>query len=83
MKYGYTINNKLMANNNGMLLTVDAYDPYNPLDLPPNTIRVRTSDGQPPVNGHYSSATLVPGTTDVYDVYKSGKDFNHLFERFN
>ena len=53
-------------------------DPLNPLNLPTNTVRVRTNDGQPPVRGEYSSyetATLVTGTSDVYDVYKSGTDF--------
>ena len=69
MKFGYTINNKLMMNSNGKLLGVD---PYNPLNLPQGTIRVRTNDGQPPVNGSYNSATLVEGTTDVYDVYRGG-----------
>ena len=57
-------------------------DPYNPLDLPPNTVRVRTSDGNAPVKGlvtSYETATLVEGTTDVYDVYKSGTDFGSLF----
>ena len=47
---------------------------YNPLNLPANTVRVRTSDGNAP-NGNYSSyetATKVTGTNDVYDVYKSG-----------
>lgn len=56
-------------------------DPYNPLNLPPNIVRVRTSDGNPPYNGavtSYETATLVPGTTDVYDVYKSGTDFEDL-----
>lgn len=50
-------------------------DLYNPLDLPPNTIRVRTSNGNPPAKGSstsYETATLVAGTNDVYDVYKSG-----------
>ena len=54
-------------------------DPYNPLNLPSNTVRVRTSDGNPPVKDEYltkyETATLVPGTTDVYDVYKSGNSF--------
>ena len=56
-------------------------DPYNPLNLPPNTMRVRTSDGEPPVKDgdtSYETATLVTGTTDVYDVYKSGTDFRLL-----
>ena len=49
--------------------------------LPPNTVRVRTNDGNVPYNGSnasYETATLVPGTTDVYDVYKSGTDFSNL-----
>lgn len=62
-------------------------DPYNPLGLPPNTMRVRTSDGNPPqapaASGHtpsYERATLVPGTTDVYDVYRSGTSFGFLLD---
>ena len=57
-------------------------DPYNPLNLPPNTVRVRTNDGNAPVKDSktsYETATLVSGTTDIYDVYKSGTDFNNLF----
>jgi surface protein len=57
-------------------------DPYNPLNLPPNTVRVRTSDGNVPYKADgasYDSATLVTGTTDVYDVYKSGTDFSQMF----
>lgn len=56
-------------------------DPYNPLNLPPNTVRVRTSDGNPPIKAAtttYENATLVTGTADVYDVYKSGTDFTRL-----
>ena len=56
-------------------------DPYNPLDLPPNTIRVRTKDGAAPIKNifaTYKSATLVAGTTDTYDVYKSGSDLTRL-----
>lgn len=55
--------------------------PYNPLDLPPGVIRVRTSDRKPPDKSEYTtyeSAVLVPGTTDVYDVYKSGTDFSNV-----
>ena len=51
-------------------------DPYNPHDLPPGTLRVRTSDGNPPIKvgsyTTYETATLVPGTSDVYDVHKTG-----------
>ena len=43
-------------------------DPYNPLGLPPNTVRVRTSDGNAPYKdaAQYETATLVAGTSDVY-----------------
>ncbi len=59
-------------------------DPYNPLNLPPNTVRVRTNDGLVPYKASsagalYETATLVEGTSDVYDVYKSGADFRNLF----
>lgn len=56
---------------------------YNPLNLPPNTVRVRTSDGNPPIYkgsiNYYERATLVPGTTDVYDVYRSGTSLHAMF----
>lgn len=75
----YTVNNKVLKNSaNDKWLTKKAVDPYNPLGLPPNTVRVRTSDGNAPIKGTYTSyetATLVSGTTDVYDVYKSGTNF--------
>lgn len=75
-----------LAFNNETLLYNNQYElyyfnPYNPLDLPPNTVRVRTSDGNPPIKGAnttYSTATLVTGTTDVYDVYKSGTKFTRF-----
>lgn len=55
-------------------------DPYNPLGLPANTVRVRTSDRNPPASGQaaYSTATLVEGTLDVYDVYRSGTSLSYL-----
>lgn len=56
-------------------------DPYNPLGLPANTVRVRTNNGKAPTKGnntYYETATLVQGTSDVYDVYKSGTDFSYF-----
>ena len=53
-------------------------DPYNPLNLPANTVRVRTNDGLVPYKSSdtsYDTATLVEGTSDVYDVYKHDNDF--------
>ena len=52
--------------------------------LPPieaNTVRVRTNDGNVPYKHQYATyqtATLVQGTTDIYDVYKSGTSLNDL-----
>ena len=65
---------------NGIKIWPEDTDPYNPLNLPPNTVRVRTSDGKVPDKSSstattYETATLVEGTTDVYDVYKSGTNF--------
>lgn len=82
----YTFNDKIITINNKWCEEyVEPVDPYNPLGLPANTVRVRTSDGNVPARFPYSAsetkyetATLVPGTTDVYDVYKSGTSFNQL-----
>ena len=81
----YTFNDKIITINNKWCeeyVEPPAPDPYNPLGLPANTVRVRTSDGNPPNKGSsttYETATLVSGTTDVYDVYKSGTDFSSMF----
>ena len=79
----YTINNKVLKNSvtDKWLIKIPV-DPYNPLGLPSNTIRVRTRNGNEPI-GTYDTATLVPGTTDVYDVYRSGTDFSNFFYNFN
>jgi surface protein len=60
-----------------------APDPPIPPPIAANTVRVRTNDGQAPVKGgltSYETATLVAGTSDVYDVYKSGTSFDDLLD---
>jgi len=83
----YTVNNKVLKNSDNdkwLIKKETPIDPYNPLGLPANTVRVRTSDGEPPIKvsgsypTSYETATLVTGTTDVYDVYKSGTDFTQF-----
>ncbi len=78
----YTLNGKVLKNAvNDKWLTKKEGDPYNPLNLPPNTVRVRTRDGNAPSKedgATYDTATLVAGTSNVYDVYKSGTDFSNL-----
>lgn len=83
----YTLNGKVLKNAaTDKWLTKKEADPYNPLGLPPGTVRVRTSDGQVPVkatgyaSATYETATLVVGTSDVYDVYKSGTNFESLLK---
>ena len=75
-------NNSLLRFNNYVIDPGSTPVPPTPI-LPANTVRVRTSDGQPPIKDEaapatYETATLVTGTTDVYDVYKSGTDFEGL-----
>lgn len=73
-------NNIVLKYADKWLFPIESSD-LNPLNLPPNTVRVRTSDGNVPTNiklTTYETATLVPGTTDVYDVYKSGTNFDYL-----
>lgn len=76
-------NNIVLKYDSKWLFPIESID-FNPLNLPPNTVRVRTSDGNPPVKDYpytrYETATLVPGTTDIYDVYKSGTNFYMLFK---
>jgi len=45
----YTLNGKVLKNSaNDKWLTKKEIDPYNPLGLPPNTVRVVTPNNQPP-----------------------------------
>lgn len=47
----FTISNTFAAINNRL---VKRFDPFNPLDLPPNTVRVRTNDWNAPRTGSYT-----------------------------
>ncbi len=89
MSIAFAFNNKMMKYGTHVMGIVISPPDYNPLNLPPNTVRVRTSDGQPPSKGYniniesfpqtsYDTATLVAGTSDVYDVYKAGTSFEYL-----
>ena len=52
-------------------------DPYNPLDLPPNTIRVKFKSGYTPTMG--DTQTLVDSNENVWDIYKQSNDWSNLF----
>jgi len=70
--------------NNDVIVAPDGkwLDFVQPLPDPlPGHLLVRTYDGNPPIKVYdttYETATLVPGTTNVYDVYKSGTSFRKL-----
>ena len=74
--------NFIVTDNNSWLSESSSPGPTPPTPvLPAGTVRVRTSDGNAPIKGEYTSyetATLVEGTTDIYDVYKSGTSFKAL-----
>lgn len=53
-------------------------DPYNPLGLPDNTIRVKFSSGYTPDMGN--SQTLVDSTNNVWDIYKRSNNWYELFK---
>ena len=77
-----TNDNKFALWNNKALQFV-ASEPEPPVPPVIPSVRVRTSDGNVPKKSWsttYDSAILVPGTTDVYDVYKSGTSFDYLFQ---
>ena len=80
--------NFIVTDNNSWLSESSSPGPTPPTPvLPAGTVRVRTSDGNAPIKNEatlienrtsYETATLVSGTNDVYDVYKSGDSFYNL-----
>ena len=52
-------------------------DPYNPLGLPANTIRVKFSSGYTPTI--YTSQTLVDSTNNVWDIYIQSNNWGQKF----
>jgi len=79
----YVGSNKIAQAYLGSNLVYQTTTPPVPPVLPANTVRVRTSDGSEPIKGShtsYTTATKVAGTSDVYDVYKSGISFQSLLE---
>jgi surface protein len=73
----YTTNNKIWKLDNKWVNKSDPVDPYNPLGLPPNTIRCKFSSGYTPRMGN--TRTLVDSTNNVWDIYKSSNNWEDLF----
>lgn len=76
----YTINNHLYKKNNSFVGYSNnaPIDPYNPLNLPPNTIRIKFISGYRPNMGDVR--TLVDSTNNVWDIYKQSNDWSRLFQ---
>ena len=54
-------------------------DPYNPLNLPKNTIRVRFTAGYTPPSTLGDTQELVDSSRNIWDIYKLSNNWNSLF----
>ena len=75
----YTYRNKVLKNsaNDKWLIKAPTVDPYNPLGLPDNTIRVKFLSGYTPTMG--DTQTLVDADENIWDIYKESNNWNSLF----
>jgi hypothetical protein len=69
---------QLWLNGQKLYPTEAPVDPYNPLGLPPFTIRCKFKSGYTPTMG--DSQTLVDSTENVWDIYKNSTNWTDLFE---
>ena len=60
----------------GAAVNAHIVDPYNPLGLPPFTIRCKFRSGYTPTKG--DSQTLVDAEENVWDIYKNSTDWSNL-----
>lgn len=74
----YTRNGKLLISSGtgNVLQSGSPIDPYNPLNLPPFTIRVKFSSGYTPYMG--DSQVLVDPVENVWDITKNSTDWQSL-----
>ena len=72
----FTIGNKFaLWNNKALQSVVERVDPYNPLGLPPNTIRCKFASGNEPWYG--DTQTLVDSTNNIWDIYLASNDWSY------
>jgi surface protein len=74
----YTLNGKVLKNsaNDKWLIKAPTVDPYNPLGLPPFTIRCKFKSGYTPTKG--DSQTLVDAEENIWDITKNSTDWHDL-----
>lgn len=73
-------NNKYITGFTDKIFVIDLEnlpDPLNPLNLPPNTIRVKFSSGYTPTMG--DTQTLVDATNNVWDIVRTSNNWGGLF----
>lgn len=70
-------NNSILKYDGKWLETNNNIDPYNPLNLPGNTIRIKVTNSYTPDMG--DTQTLVDSTNNIWDIYKQSNDWNGLF----
>ena len=71
-----------LASFNGKIFVYDfdkQPDPYNPLDLPTNTIRVKFARGYTPPSTLGDTQLLVDSSENIWDIYKSSNNWTSLF----
>ncbi len=73
------IDNSIISIGNSLVQVVPStpIDPYNPLSLPPFTIRGKFTQGYTPTMG--DSQTLVDSTENVWDITKNNTSWDRLF----
>ena len=74
--YGNSI---LTAGAAGSAISITSVDPYNPLGLPPYTIRVKYLPGYSPADSIGDTRTLVDSTENIWDITKNSTDWHGLF----
>jgi hypothetical protein len=69
---------QLWLNGQKLYPSGEPVDPYNPLGLPPFTIRCKFKSGVTPGMG--DSQTLVDSTENVWDIYKNSTNWTSIFQ---
>ena len=76
------IDNSIISIGNDLVQVVPSVDPYNPLGLPPYTVRVKVAQGHAPEPTQYmtwDSKVLVDPVENVWDITKNSTSWGNLF----
>ena len=77
----YTYNDKVLVNSANDKWLKKYVNPLNPLDLPPNTMRVKFKSGYTPSSSMTGTKTLVDADNNIWDIYiQQNNRWSYLFE---